>query len=212
MATKNLFINQDLRAKKLDSSYRETYEKMQRHLINQQQDTLRVSILLNHIVTQFEEAQQQGKDIKTIVGKNFQDYLRKLEKGIDFKAELQELKRVDYEKYIISGIWFTICAYLVLLFIKEFLTQHFLINIYVDMLVGVIAFYLALNNMMNHLRILKRQKVSLKPFQMELVGLVVAFLVVIFTLQSPFDISFLILVVTYLSSKKLAKAAFEANS
>lgn len=202
------FPAQDARARKLSATYREMYEKLQRHLLNQEENHVRCTILLDHILIDFEEAQANDRDINTLVGKNFRSYLTKLEKSIDFNVAQTDQKRIDFEKFTISGIWFTICAYLVLLFVKEFLTDRFLINFYIDMLVGVIAFYLALNNLINHKRILQRQNLSLKSFQLEIMGLLVAGFIVIISLQSPFDISFLILVVTHLSAKRLAKAEF----
>lgn len=205
----SLFYDANERAKKLETEYFDLYQKLYRHMLNQEEDFIRIDILLSYILDDLEEAQRYQKSAKAVVGKVFPDYLRKLSKTIPFEEEYEKKRQHDYEKFVFSGIWYTICAFLVVLFLKELLTDHFLINYYIDMAVAAAALYLAASNLYQHVKIIKRWRLDRKSLVMEIVGLIVSVLMMIFTLKSPFDMTFIILVVTYLSSKKLIKTAFE---
>lgn len=112
-------------------------------------------------------------------------------------------KQAYLDQYTISGLWVTMCGYIVLLFIKEFLTQHYLIGFSIDLLVAVVCFYITLHNLRKQKHLLNELKLTTKPFQVEIVGFAAAIFVVIMTCFSPFDISFLLLVMVYLTSKKM---------
>lgn len=119
------------------------------------------------------------------------------------KKQLLEMRKENFEKYTISGLWITMCGYIVLLFIKELLTNNYLIHLYVDSLVAVFAFYITLHNLKTQYDLIELYKTSKKPFTFQIFGLVTGLFVVIMTLKSPFDISFLILVLAYLTGKKM---------
>ena len=102
------------------------------------------------------------------------------------KKRLKEIKKEVLEKYIIAGLWQTMCGYIVLLFIKELLTDNYLVSFSVDVLIAIIAFYVTLHNLVN-----------------QIFGIIVGLFIVILTLKSPFDISFAILVIAFLTSKKM---------
>ena len=44
------------------------------------------------------------------------------------KKQVAKIKTEILEKYTISGLWQTMCGYIVLLFVKELLTENYLIN------------------------------------------------------------------------------------
>ena len=94
------------------------------------------------------------------------------------------------------------------MFIKEILTHNFLINLYIDSLVGIVAFYIAAHNAFNQYKILNKYKLSLRPFIVMIVTMIVGIFVIIMTLKSPFDISFLILVVGMITNKKIFEKEF----
>ena len=114
------------------------------------------------------------------------------------KKRLKEIKKEVLEKYIIAGLWQTMCGYIVLLFIKELLTDNYLVSFSVDVLIAIIAFYVTLHNLVNQYKLIKENRLSLKPFSFQIFGIIV-----ILTLKSPFDISFAILVIAFLTSKKM---------
>lgn len=119
------------------------------------------------------------------------------------KKQLKELKQDTLEKYIISGLWLTMCGYIVLLFIKELLTDNYLISFSIDVLVAIVAFYVSLHNLVNQYKLIKMYDLTMKPFFFEIFGIVVSLLIVLLTLKSPFDISFAILVIAFVTSKKI---------
>lgn len=125
------------------------------------------------------------------------------------KRESNELKIEILEKYTIAGLWQTMCGYIVLLFIKELLTEHYLISFSVDVLVAIIAFYITLHNLVNQYKLIKEYKVSKKPFIFQILGFFVGIFIVLITLKSPFDVSFAILVIAFLTNKKLFEKELE---
>lgn len=119
------------------------------------------------------------------------------------KKELVKLRKEVLEKYTISGLWQTMCGYIGLIFVKELLTNNYLISFSVDVLVAIIAFYITLHNLVNQYKLIKENNISMKPFSFQIFGFIVGLFVVIMTLKSPFDISFAILVVAFITSKKM---------
>lgn len=119
------------------------------------------------------------------------------------KKRLKEIKKEVLEKYIIAGLWQTMCGYIVLLFIKELLTDNYLVSFSVDVLIAIIAFYVTLHNLVNQYKLIKENRLSLKPLSFQIFGIIVGLFIVILTLKSPFDISFAILVIAFLTSKKM---------
>ena len=119
------------------------------------------------------------------------------------KKELVKLKEEMLEKYLIAGLWQTMCGYIVLLFVKELLTDNYLISFSVDVLVAIVAFYITLHNLVNQYKLIKENNISMKPFSFQIFGFIVGLFIVIMTLKSPFDISFAILVVAFITSKKI---------
>lgn len=119
------------------------------------------------------------------------------------KKELLEMKKESLEKYTISGLWQTMCGYIVLMFIKEFLTNNYLISFSVDVLVAIVAFYITLHNFVNQYKLIKQYQLSMRSFGFLIFGFIVGLFIVIMTLTSPFDISFAILVIAFITSKKI---------
>jgi len=119
------------------------------------------------------------------------------------KKQVAKIKKEILEKYTISGLWQTMCGYIVLLFVKELLTDNYLINFSVDVLVAIVAFYITLHNLVNQYKLISEHSISKKPFVFQIFGYVIGLFIVIITLKSPFDISFAILVIAFLTNKKL---------
>ena len=76
------------------------------------------------------------------------------------KKRLKEIKKEVLEKYIIAGLWQTMCGYIVLLFIKELLTDNYLVSFSVDVLIAIIAFYVTLHNLVNQYKLIKENRLS----------------------------------------------------
>lgn len=119
------------------------------------------------------------------------------------KRPTKELKKDILERYTISGLWQTMCGYIVFMFIKELLTDNYLIHFSVDALIAIVSFYIMLHNLVNQFNLIKQTKISKKPIIFQIAGFVVALFIVLITLKSPFDISFAILVVAFITNKKM---------
>ena len=77
------------------------------------------------------------------------------------------------------------------------------LNFSVDVLVAIVAFYITLHNLVNQYKLISEHGISKKPFVFQIFGYVIGLFIVIITLKSPFDISFAILVIAFLTNKKL---------
>lgn len=124
------------------------------------------------------------------------------------KKEVLELKKEIVEKYTIAGLWQTMCGYIVLLFIKELLTNNYLISFSIDILVAIVAFYITLHNLINQYKLIKEYNISMKPFYFQIFGFIIGLFIVVITLKSPFDISFAILVVALLTNNRIFEKEF----
>ena len=199
----DLFFENVTKEKSLNDDYRKVYDDIFKYITRHQSQTIKVNILLSAILDQMIEHQEQKNNVTLLVGKNTKNYIQNVEKTIRFKSELENIKKRDLERYTISGLWMTMCAYLVLLFVKEFLTQRFLIAFSVDLIVAAVAMVLTFKGIRTHYQLIQRYQMNKKPFIIEVAGFIVGLLVVVLTLKSPFDVSFLILVIAHLVSKKI---------
>jgi hypothetical protein len=108
-------------------------------------------------------------------------------------------KQEIIDKYTICGLWVTMSASIVLLCIKGVLAQNFLVNFYIDTLVGIIAFYVMIHNIKTQFGLLKEKT----AFIVQIVSVVVGIVLTVLTCNSPFDFSFLILVIGMIVSRKI---------
>ncbi|MEG0367561.1 MAG: hypothetical protein RR585_12045 [Coprobacillus sp.] len=195
----DIFYENSVKAKALTEEQYQFFNETLRYVFQHQKDVVKANVIVEAIIEQL----LSEKENKNLLKRNIKDYVAKIEKTIRIKEKVMEIKKQDQEKYIISGLWQTMCAYIVVLFIKEFLTQHYLISFSVDVLVAIVAFYITIHNIMRQFKIIKRHQLSIKPFSMNMIGLAVAIFITVMTLTSPFDISFVILVISYLTHKKM---------
>ena len=199
------------RAKAFDVDYHEVYEKLCSYIANKETNMLHREILMEAILEELLTAQEAKRNIHTIVGKKFSDYIKKVEKRVNFKKAMKQIQEKDYELYVTGAIWFTLCAYLFVLFAREYITDHYLINFQIDLIVGVIAFYMALHRLLQHYHILVKHQMSKQPFYFEVASVGVCIFLILLTPHSPFDLSFLLLVIMYLFNKRLIKKQFVAQ-
>ena len=195
----DVFYENSVKAKELSEDKYQFFNEVMRYIFQHQKDVVKANIILGAVIDQLLAEKESQSPIK----KNMKDYVGKIEKTVRMKERVAEIKHQDHERYVISGLWATMCSYIVILFIKEFLTNHYLINFSVDIAVAIIAFYIAIHNIVRQFKIIRRQHLSIKPFSMNLIGIAVGIFISIITLTSPFDISFVILVVAELASKKM---------
>ena len=124
--------------------------------------------------------QEKGQTVKQMIGQSSQSFVDQINRKINYKEKINQLKQKDLNKYEMSGILLTMCIYIVLLFVKELVGNHYLINYYIDLLVAVIMLVISVKQLLNQ-----------------------RLLISILFYNSPFDITFVILVVAFFTSKKM---------
>mgnify|MGYP003018732342 FL=1 len=159
--------------------------------------------MLAEIIEQMISSQEKGKTVQQLVGQNTQSFVDQINKKLNYKEKINQLKQRDSNKYEMSGILLTMCIYIVLLFVKELVGNHYLINYYIDLLVAVIMLVISVKQLLNQRQLIKRYQVSFQPFIIEIVSIVISLLISILFYNSPFDITFVILVVAFFTSKKM---------
>ena len=79
-------------------------------------NTLKTNVLLAEIIEQMISSQEKGKTVQQLVGQNTQSFVDQINKKLNYKEKINQLKQRDSNKYEMSGILLTMCIYIVLLF------------------------------------------------------------------------------------------------
>lgn len=205
----DLFYENTSRAKKLNDDYYAVYDRLVRHIGNQSKDMVNTNILLSHIIENFLESQNKGVAVNTIVGKDFKVYIKKIEKDIDYKGEKKKRRDLDYEKFIISSVWEMFMVMIVLQFVKAWMHENYIIMFSVDVLVAILCFYFGFNNFLNKKKIFNRYDISVKFIYADIFTLIFCLAIVVFIPTGVIDVTLVILVISYLFTKRKVKPLFE---
>ncbi|MCD7840065.1 MAG: hypothetical protein LUG46_05480, partial [Erysipelotrichaceae bacterium] len=90
-----------------------------------------------------------------------------------------------------------------IVFLKEFLSQNYLIHFYIDSLIAVVAFFITIRQMLGIYHLIKKHNISLRPFVVMIVGFILSIIVTFLTYTSPFDMTFLLIVIASITSKRI---------
>lgn len=131
-------------------------------------------VLLSEILDQMKDFQEKGKSVSQMLSKGSQAFIDQVDRKINYKEKINQLKQRDSNKYEMSGILLTMCIYIVLLFVKELVGNHYLINYYIDLLVAVIMLVISVKQLLNQRQLIKRYHVSFQPFMIEIIGIVIS--------------------------------------
>ena len=194
----DLFYENSLKVKLLSKDCFEIYQDVEKYVFLHQKDIVKANIILSAVLDQLNDENQ-----KINLTKGIKSYVSQVEKSLNMKEKIQVIKKQSIDKFTIAGFWEIMAGYIVLLFCKELLTRHYLIYFSIDLLVGVVAFYIAIHNVRNQFQLLKRFQMPKKISIMIGVTFLVGFISAILGAKSPFDVSFLILVIGYITSKKM---------
>ena len=199
----DLYFENSVKVKSLNDDYFKCYQEIEKALFKKQKNTLKTNVLLAEIIEQMISSQEKGKTVQQLVGQNTQSFVDQINKKLNYKEKINQLKQKDLNKYEMSGILLTMCIYIVLLFVKELIGNHYLINYYIDLLVAVIMLCISIKQLLNQRKLIKRYQVSIQPFVLEISSIVISLLISIVFYNSPFDITFVILVIAFFTSKKM---------
>ena len=188
----DIYFENSVKVKSLNDDYFKCYQEIEKTLFKKQKNVLKTNILISEILDCMLICQEKG-----------QTFVDQINRKINYKEKINQLKQKDLNKYEMSGILLTMCIYIVLLFVKELIGNHYLINYYIDLLVAVIMLCISIKQLLNQRKLIKRYQVSIQPFVLEISSIVISLLISIVFYNSPFDITFVILVIAFFTSKKM---------
>ena len=199
----DIYFENSVKVKSLNDDYFKCYQEIEKTLFKKQKNVLKTNILISEILDCMLICQEKGQTVKQMIGQSSQSFLDQMNRKINYKEKINQLKQKDLNKYEMSGILLTMCIYIVLLFVKELIGNHYLINYYIDLLVAVIMLCISIKQLLNQRKLIKRYQVSIQPFVLEISSIVISLLISIVFYNSPFDITFVILVIAFFTSKKM---------
>ena len=199
----DIYFENSVKVKSLNDDYFKCYQEIEKTLFKKQKNVLKTNILISEILDCMLICQEKGQTVKQMIGQSSQSFVDQINRKINYKEKINQLKQKDLNKYEMSGILLTMCIYIVLLFVKELIGNHYLINYYVDLLVAVIMLCISIKQLLNQRKLIKRYQVSIQPFVLEISSIVISLLISIVFYNSPFDITFVILVIAFFTSKKM---------
>ncbi len=199
----DIYFENSVKVKSLNDDYFKCYQEIEKTLFKKQKNVLKTNILISEILDCMLICQEKGQTVKQMIGQSSQSFVDQINRKINYKEKINQLKQKDLNKYEMSGILLTMCIYIVLLFVKELIGNHYLINYYIDLLVAVIMLCISIKQLLNQRKLIKRYQVSIQPFVLEISSIVISLLISIVFYNSPFDITFVILVIAFFISKKM---------
>lgn len=199
----DIYFENSVKVKSLNDNYFKCYQEIEKTLFKKQKNVLKTNILISEILDYMLICQEKGQTVKQMIGQSSQSFVDQINRKINYKEKINQLKQKDLNKYEMSGILLTMCIYIVLLFVKELIGNHYLINYYIDLLVAVIMLCISIKQLLNQRKLIKRYQVSIQPFVLEISSIVISLLISIVFYNSPFDITFVILVIAFFTSKKM---------
>ena len=199
----DIYFENSVKVKSLNDDYFKCYQEIEKTLFKKQKNVLKTNILISEILDCMLICQEKGQTVKQTIGQSSQSFVDQINRKINYKEKINQLKQKDLNKYEMSGILLTMCIYIVLLFVKELIGNHYLINYYIDLLVAVIMLCISIKQLLNQRKLIKRYQVSIQPFVLEISSIVISLLISIVFYNSPFDITFVILVIAFFTSKKM---------
>ncbi|MEG0330286.1 MAG: transporter [Longicatena sp.] len=205
---RSLHIDNIQLLKSLDEEYKKTYERYYDYVITLNKSDADINIMLNIALERLVEGCKEHKKASLIIPKDYKEFSQKISKGIIFKEMKKKIRDQDYEKLIIASIWMVFTTCLVLFFLKNLMMQKFVVNYLVDVVVATLAGAIAMQNFAIKRRIIKRYNFGSLYFRIDAVALASCVFVKVIS-PSNFDVSYLILVISFFVMKKKIKPQFE---
>lgn len=186
-----------LRLNKLTISQQESYHEFSQYLLDHNVEDINLysSLALSNL--------ENGGTIS----KDHAKYLNQIKDSKQITEEMKKIRDRDYEKYSVANLWSVFTIFIVLLFFKNWLTNHYLINYSVDILIAILALAIALRNFVTKRNLINKYHFTKKYFYLDILVVVVCFIIKLLV-SGNFDITFLLLVITYFISQRAMKKLF----
>lgn len=195
--------------KKLDDDYVQVFDRVYAYVMKSGKSEMDANIICNIALQQCMDGMNANKKASIVIPRDVKEYVNKYSKGPVYKEMKKKLRNQDYEKFQIGSIWSVFAVCIVLFFFKNLLMQKFLVNYIVDVLVACVAGAIAFQNYLSKQRIIKRYGFGTFYMQMDLASLIACVFIKVIS-PGNFDITYLILVITFFVTKKKIKPQFEA--
>ncbi len=197
--------------KKLDTAYLDEFNRFYDYIIHSKNDAYKINIMVNIALAQCLDGMKKAKKPTTIIPKDLKEYVNKISKGKEYRDMKKHIRNQDYEKLHISSIWYTFMLCIVLFFFKNLLIGNYTLNYVIDAIVGCAAGGFALKNFLIRRRIINRYQFGSFYIRLDIVTLVVCIFIKLITPKelANFDITYLLLVISFFVMKKKIKPQFE---
>ncbi|MFV0380677.1 MAG: hypothetical protein ACK5KR_00345 [Breznakia sp.] len=192
----------------LGDGYIEQYDEIVAYVMKMKDSKIDKKILLSYVLREFEKAQDKKLEVNSLNIKSIAAYVAKISKhGIQVEEKKHIMNR-DYEKYTVSSIWQAVTAFIVLVFLRNYLNDNYLINFSVDVAVAIFATIILFASLKIKLRILKKYNISMKYMYMDITALVLCVFIK-YVVDSNVDITFALLVLETVVIRRLVKGEFD---
>lgn len=206
----DIYVDNSYEVKKLCLEYQEEYNRFLNFLLKQESNDLKVNLYATAILDKLKKAEAKPNRIKKVLMDDYHKELRLLEKEADIKQIYQAIVGRDKEKITVSSIWFVFTSFIVLLFLNNWIHETYLINYSIDILIAIVALLVAIRSENIKYRILKRYDIKKQFIVLDIGTLLICFFIKLM-IVSPFDITFLLLVMEYLITQRLLKKELDTK-
>ncbi len=206
---KRIHIDNLYLAKKLPEDYRRVFDEISGIILaDSSLSDLDKSAAANAVLESCRKNARAGVSASQAFPDPPSRYAVRFSGGPALKEMKEKLCRQDYEKFVISSIWTVFTVSIVLLFLNNLVTGRYLLAYWADAAVGCIAGAVAVQNYRVRHRIVKRYELGSLYLRLDLVTLSACVFIKLVS-RSNFDITYLLLVISFFVSKKNASPRFE---
>lgn len=208
---KKIHIDNLYLTKQFNEEYQNEFDRFYNYVLSSKKDNYKVNILVNITIDKCLDGMKQNKKASLVIPKNLKEYTDKISRGKEYRDMKKKIRNQDYEKFQISSIWYVFTLCIVLFFFKNLIDNNYFINYAVDAIVACIAGAFALRNYLIRRRIINRYQFGSFYVRLDVITLVLCIFIKIITPKeySNFDISYLLLVISFFVIKKKIKPQFE---
>ena len=185
---KKIHIDNLYLMKKLDEDYHKEFMRFYDYVLHSNTSDADINIIVNTALEQCLEGMKNRKKATLVIPRDLKEYTTKLSRGNVF----------------------SLC--IVLFFFKNLMDQKFIVNYLVDVIVACVAGGIAMKNFLIRKRIVKRYQFGSFYMRMDIIAIVACIFIKIVTpaAYANFDITYLLLVISFFIMKRKIKPQFEA--
>lgn len=209
---KKIHIDNLYLMKTLDEDYHKEFMRFYDYVLHSNTSDADINIIVNTALEQCLEGMKNRKKATLVIPRDLKEYTTKLSRGNVYKDMKRKIRNQDYEKMQISSIWYVFSLCIVLFFFKNLMDQKFIVNYLVDVIVACIAGGIAMKNFLIRKRIVKRYQFGSFYMRMDIIAIVACVFIKVVTpaAYANFDITYLLLVISFFIMKRKIKPQFEA--